>query len=217
MYWKIQDSKLVGITEEHYDLCPHEFWYVVPNRTHYSPHDGIKVRPLEFALVLHNAALGKGLLPSPTVMYEGMVPKTLKGGSGKQAEISLETIRTELYPMLPSRLCCYFLNKDKDVATHRMADILRGNKTLVRCRLVQNSAKIHFADSRLYEQLEGRPHDKVLATRYWQAFAPKNDEDHRNLEILFDGALYFPDWKTFETIPMDSLRAWQIDNPPALL
>jgi mannose-6-phosphate isomerase-like protein (cupin superfamily) len=62
MSWAIQGTKLVGVTEEQYDVYPHEFWYVIPARTHYSPHDGKRVRPLEFAFVLHNAALGKGLL-----------------------------------------------------------------------------------------------------------------------------------------------------------
>lgn len=217
MSWAIQGTKLIGVTEEQYDIYPHEFWYVVPARTHYSPHDGKKVRPLEFAFVLHNAALGKGLLPSPTVMNDGITPKTLKGGAAKDAETLLEAVRIEHHQTLPSRLRCYFLNQNEHVATHRMADSLRGNKTIVRCLLVLNGAKVHFADSRIYERLEGRPDDKSLAMQYWQSFDPKTDEDRRCLEVLVDGALYFPDWRTFPTIPTESLLAWQIDNPPESL
>ena len=213
MSWQIQGTKLLGVTEE-YDVCLHNFWYVVPARTHYSLDEGKKVRPLEFAFVLHNASLGKGLLPSPTVMNDGIEPKSLKGGAAKDAEILLEDVRVKDYPALPSRLCCYFLNKDEDVAVHRMADILRGNKTLVRCLLVMNGAKIHFADSRIYERLEGRPDDRDLAISYWQPFDPKNDEDRRHLEILIDGALYFPDWQEFPTISTESLLNWQKNNPP---
>ena len=217
MSWRIQGTKLIGITAEEYDIHPREFWYVVPARTHYSPHDGKKIRPLEFAFVLHNAALAKGLLPSPTVMNDGITPRTLKGGSAKDAEMLLEAVRIEHYPTLPSRLRCYFLNLDKDVAIHRMVDSLRGNKTIVRCLLVLNGAKVHFADSRIYERLDGRPDDKSLAMQYWKAFDPRTDEDRRSLEVLVDGALYFPDWKTFPTIPTESLVAWQIDNPPESL
>jgi hypothetical protein len=151
------------------------------------------------------------------VMNEGMAPKTLKGGAARDAETLLEAVRIELYPTLPSRLGCYFLNQDRDAATHRMADSLRGNKTIVRCLLVLNGAKVHFADSRIYERLEGRPDDVSLAMQYWQAFDPKTAEDRRSLEVLVDGALYFPDWKTFPTIPTESLLAWQIDNPPESL
>lgn len=214
MSWEIQDTKLVAVGKEQFEVSPHEFWYVVPARTHYSPHDCKKVRPLEFAFVLHNAAIGKGLLPSPTVMNQGIAPKTLKGGAGRDAETLLEVVRIEQYPALPSRLRSYFLNQDKNSATYRMADSLRGNKTLVRCLLVLNGAKVHFADSRIYEQLEGRPDDKSLAMQYWQGFDAKTDDDRRYLEVLVDGALYFPDWKTFPTIPTESLLAWQTDNPP---
>ena len=52
---------------------------------------------------------------------------------------------------------------------------------------------------RIYERLDGRPDDNSLAMQHWKAFDPRTDEDRRFLEILVDGALYFPDWKTFPT------------------
>lgn len=214
MTWEIQGTKLISTTKKEYEIDPHEFWYVVPARSHYSAHEGKKVRPLEFAFVMHNAFIEKRLLPSPTFIGEGMEAKTMKGGVANDAEALLEAVRVEYFPMLPSRLRCYFLNIDKDIATYRMADSLRGNKILVRCFIILDEAKVHFADSRIYEQLESRPEDKNLAIKYWQTFDRRNDSDNRHLEILVDAKLYLPDWETFPTISKDSLIAWQMDNPP---
>ena len=212
MSWEIQGNKLVGIAEGSYGINPHEFWYVVPARTHYLALAGKKVRPLEFAFVLHNAHIGKGLLPSPTTMLDGMEPNTQKGGVGRDTEIFLEEVRVELFQERPSRLRCYFLNLDKDIATHRMNDTLRGDKKLVQCFIVSNNTKVHFADSRIYEQLENKPGDKNLAIRYWQTFDYQKNNNSRDLEILVDGPLYFPDWQKFPTISQDTFISWQIDN-----
>lgn len=214
MSWEIRGNKLIGLTNEQYDLWPHELWYVVPARTHYSTYDGQTVRPLEFAYVLHNASLAEGLLISPTNMAHGLEPKSLKRGASAEAENLLESLRQDRCPERPSRLRCYFLNLDREVAEYRMRDTLRGNKTLVRCFIVLNGAKVHFADSRIYEQLEGRPDDADLAIKYWETFEPGTEDDRRSLEIVADCALYFPDWKTFPTIPIESLVQWQQDNPP---
>jgi hypothetical protein len=214
MSWTRQGNKLIGIADEQYDINPHEFWYVVPARTHYSTFDGTKVRPLEFAFVLHNAKLAKGLLISQTHMAHGIAPTTLKGGAGAAAETLLESVRRAQFPAMPSRLQCYFLNHDRDTAEFRMRDSLRGNRTLVRCHIVLNGARVHFADSRVYEKLEGRPDDHALATSYWQQFDPKSEDDWKSLEVIADAALYFPDWATFPTIPFETLARWQEDNPP---
>jgi hypothetical protein len=97
-----------------------------------------------------------------------------------------------------------------------MRDTLRGNKTLVRCFIVLNGAKIHYADSRFYEQLEGRPDDVALANRYWETFKPNNEDDRQSLEIVADCALYFPDWKTFPTIPFESMKQWATEQHNAV-
>lgn len=216
MSWEMHGNKLIGFANKQYTVFPREFWYVVPARTHYSPYDGQKVRPLDFALVLTNASLGEGLLSSPTTMGHGMGLKSMKGGAAAEAEDLLELTRLEHYPAQPSRLRCYFLNLDKEVAEHRMRDTLRGNKTLVRCFMVLNGAKVHFADTRIYERLEGRPDDIALAVRYWETFEPKTESDGKSIEMVADCALYFPDWKTFPQSSDESLIQWQQDNQPPL-
>ena len=213
MSWEIQGNKLVGTADAQYELHPQEFWYVVPTRTHYSRNDRQKVRPLEFAFVLHSARISCGLVISAAQMKHGMKPKTLKGGVAAEAEDLLESVRRTHFPTFPSRLECYFLNQDREVAEYRMRDTLRGNNTLVRCRIVLNGATLHFADSRVYERLEGSP-DNTVAMAYWRRFDPKTDEERRNLEILADAQLFFPDWRTFPTLSVESLLEWQQDNPP---
>ncbi len=97
-----------------------------------------------------------------------------------------------------------------------MNDTLRGDKKLVQCFIVSNNTKVHFADSRIYEQLENKPGDKNLAIRYWQTFDYQQNNNSRDLEILVDGPLYFPDWQKFPTISQDTFISWQIDNPMTL-
>lgn len=214
MFWEQHGTKLIGSNKEQYELYPHEFWYVVPSRTEYPPKEGRRVRPLEFAFVLHNASLSKGLLVSPTILAHGIEPKPTKGGVAAQAETLLEQIRQESFAERPSRLRCYFLNADKATAEYRMRDILRGDKKLVRCYVVLDGGHFHLADSDIYERLEGRPDDANLARTYWETFKPKDSEETRRLEILAGSALYFPDWQTFPTIPFERLISWTIDNPP---
>jgi len=211
--WKVEGQELVGTNNDRYQLLPNEFWYVVPNRLTYSSEEGKRVRPLEFAIVLHNAFLGSGLLVSPTVLGHGTEPKTLKRGVAEEAENLLEQIRLSDFSGKPSRLLCYFLNIDRSTANHRMRDILRGNKKLVRCYIIANGANVHFADSEIYERLEGRPDDKVLARTYWENFTPKNNSENKRMEVLADSALFFPDWQTFQTIPTENLVNWIQDNP----
>src|SRR4051812_5563375 len=118
MNWEIRDDKLIQTGNAQYDLRPHEFWYVLPARSHYSSEEGKRVRPLEFAFVLHNAHLAKGLLISPSAFAKsvGFVPRSLKNGSAAEAETILELVRKEHFPDRPSRLSCHFLNANKSVA-----------------------------------------------------------------------------------------------------
>lgn len=138
----------------------------------------------------------------------------MKLGVAAEAELLLERIRLEAFPDKPSRLRCYFLNLDRTTAEYRMRGILRGNNTLVRCYVVMNGARVHFADCDVYERLEGRPDDTTLARTYWETFQPQENEQVKRLEVLADNALYFPDWETFPTIPIESLVNWTRDNPP---
>ena len=91
--WKINRQELVGSNNERYQLLPHVFWYVVPKRITYSSEEGKRVRPLEFAFVLHNAYLGSGLLVSPTVLGHDTELKTMKRGVAAEAENLLEQVK----------------------------------------------------------------------------------------------------------------------------
>jgi hypothetical protein len=215
MTWEMRGNALVGSNNEQYDLSD-EYWYVVPARIDYSRAKRERVRALEFAFVLHNARMARGLLISQENLAKGMDsdPKPMKRGAAADAEILLEKVRRENFPTRPSRLRCYFLNADRQTAEHRMHDILRGNKALVRCHAVLKGARFHHANCDLYERLEGRPEDTQLAVRYWETFNPATAEEANKLEILADSALFFPDWQTFPTISHQSLFEWSLDNPP---
>lgn len=205
--WRLEGATLRGGDNEQYQVYPHEFWYVAPNRISYAREDG-KVRPLEFAFALHNASNGEGLLISHTSYTGGAPARPRKGGAAGEAEDLLESIRKETYPNKPSRYNAYFLNFSKDVAEMRSRDALRGKNEIVRCLLVMNGAKVHFADMELYERLEGRPDDRELAASYWKDFEPRNDAERLRLEVVCESALYFPDWASFQKIPSEDLVLW---------
>lgn len=177
------------------ELYPHEYWYLAPCRTTYEPGDVF--RPLNFAFVLHNARLGNGVVIALDDLLSGITHATLKGGTSKEAELLLEKIRGERFPEKPSRLRSYFLNYSKHVAERRENTMFRGNRKLVRCQVVLNSAKFHHADVDIYERLTGRPDDVNLAAKYWEEFKPVTQAEFDRLEVIADSMLYFPDWKNF--------------------
>ena len=59
-FWKIDGEELLGSNGEVLDIWPEPFWYLAPSRTKYQRGEG-RVRPLEFASVLHNASVSHGL------------------------------------------------------------------------------------------------------------------------------------------------------------
>ena len=209
MKWQRRGDKLFGANGETYELFPHEYWYAAPSRTAYRR--GERVRPLEFAFALNNAALGEGLLISPIVLMNGFEPGTEKGGAAAEAEALLETLRCEKHPNRPSRLCSYFLNYDRATAEFRAQDSLRRNRALTPCFLV-GGGRAHFADAGIYERLEGRPDDASLAEAYWQTFTPRTPDEALRLEILTNTALYFPEWATFPILESEVLVNWQVDK-----
>jgi len=215
MPWQLNGTTLSDENGTQYTVLPHEFWYVVPARTAYSADEGKRVRPLEFAFVLHNASIAEGLLISPTSMTGGPKFRPTKGGAAGEAENLLEAIRQEEYHDKPSRFNSYFLNSTRELAEHRARDFLRGDKLIVRCLIIMNGARVHFADIDLYERLEGRPDDRELATRYWTNFIAKTEDEYRRQEILAESALYFPDWLTFPKLPLEDLRQWSKHNLPS--
>lgn len=214
--WKQDDAKLVGTNGEIYDVWPKPYWYLAPSRTTYTRGEG-RVRPLEFAFVLHNASVGHGLVCSLDVLLAGIDPKSSKQGAAAEAEWLLEDVRSSEFPQKPSRLRSYVLNFDRSLAEHRARDMFRDKREVVRCVLIRNGGLYHFADVGIYERLEGRPDDRELARTYWHDFLPPDAHAYQRLEVLASSALYFPDWEAFPRIDDLSLMHWMLDNPPAAL
>lgn len=193
-----------------WNVFPHEFWYVVPARTTFSEEEAKKVRATDFALVLHNASCGEGLLTNPSTFSSGARFRPAKGGSAGLAEELLEQVRLDEFPEKPSRFNSYYLNPTKELAEFRFNDTLRGDKRIERCYVVLDGGKVHFADMDLYERLEGRPDDKELARRYWQQhFVARTPQEQARQEVLADSMLFFPDWQSFPRVPVEVLQKWQ--------
>lgn len=213
MKWSKTGNQLIGSKGEVHELWPHEFWYVAPARTVYTPGERI-VNPLEFAITLYNARNGEGVACGLDQLLEGIEPTSLKNGVAADAEKKLEAVRQANFPSRPSRLRSYFLNYDKCVAEQRSKFMFRGERMIVRCYLLLSSGRYHFGDIDAYERLEGRPDDDALANKYWETFSPATEADRTRLEVVADSALYFPDWQEFPTLDQNSLVSWMNDNPP---
>jgi hypothetical protein len=196
-----------------YSLYPHVFWYLAPARTDYRASDR-NVGPLDFALLLHNAVMGQGVVPSMDVLLSGTSQDTPRTGTAREAELTLERVRAAEFAALPSRMRCHFLSYCEQVARRRQDTMFRSPpRRLVRCQLL-GAGRAHFADVDLYERLQGQPADEALALRYWEGFTPSTVEEFERLEVLTSTALYFPDWATFPTVDTASLVDWQAHHPP---
>ena len=145
MKWDRKEFKLIGQNGEIHDLGPHEFWYLAPAETNFQLHNAT-VPPLDYAILLHNARLGEGVVPPMRKLLEGLPRTTNKRGVAAQAEQLLEDIRNIHFPDLPSRLRCHFLNFDRVVAECRSNSMFRRKRILTPCYTILTDSSFHFAD-----------------------------------------------------------------------
>ncbi|MCD9480253.1 DUF2441 domain-containing protein [Photobacterium phosphoreum] len=163
-------------------------------------------------MVLHNASLGQGIHLAMEDWLEDINIQVLKQGGAGEAENLLEQARLRVNPKLPSRLRCFYLNHDKEVALGRIKKWGFTDRELVRCYSIRSSVFYHHADVRLFEQLATDPTQTHLAEKYWETFEPKDANERQYLEVLVNGALYFPDWHEFTQIDQKELLKWQSAN-----
>lgn len=189
-----------------HEMFPHEYWYLAPTRTNWSPEDQ-SVYPLSFGLLLHNARLGQGIALAMEDLMQGISPVSMKTGVPKHAEEIFEDVRGISFPHRPSRLRSHFLNYDKAVAETRQAEWGWSGRRLVRCYALLSSAKFHYADIRDYESAACGHLTTALAESYWKDYdEAKIPREH--VEVLADAALYFPDWRDFDEVDSADLTRW---------
>lgn len=192
------------------------FWYVAPTLT--KP-GSLNIPPLHLAMTLHNAKLSKGRArPHLSVLKEvnasiGQPDATLEpeGGSvfKREAEKFLEGVRQEVNPSAPSRLACYFVSIDEETANLRKAEI-RGQREIFRCRLLADGLA-HFADITLFDDIVNSissPRARKLAEQYWSPDSSPETVPKANIEILFGGSLYFPDWEQLPSLDLSRIAGW---------
>ena len=68
-----------------HEICPHEYWYLAPTTTNWSPEEKL-ISPLRFGLLLHNARCGQGIVPAMEDLMLGVTPRSMKTGFPKMAE-----------------------------------------------------------------------------------------------------------------------------------
>jgi hypothetical protein len=201
------EKMLIGSNGERFELSAHEYWCFAPTRISYAPDDGL-VKPLDFGVLFHNAAIGEGYVNGLDVLLADLKPSSLKKGAGLDAENLLEEIRRKEFPNQPSRLRSYFLNQNKWLAEQRQQTLKRQPTRVARCYLIKQFCKVHFADMGIYEKLDGGALKPEIARQYWTEFVPKNHNEELRLEVLVEGDLYFPDWQSFELVDQNSLGLW---------
>lgn len=192
------------------------FWHVAPTVT--SP-ETLHLHPLHLAMTLHNAKLGMGRAPGLESTLRsvnaslGRPNDPLQPQSGgklkHEAEAFLESVRLEVNPTAPSRLACYFISMDEETAKRRM-DEMRGQRAIYPCRVLRDG-QAHLADISLFDEIYnamGYPRARQLAERYWDRSNSIETILEKNLEILVDGSLYFPDWQKFPSINFDEIARW---------
>ncbi|MUL16339.1 hypothetical protein [Aliivibrio fischeri] len=207
----IENLRVIDTKGNEYELWDHEYWYLSPNRTSYHPAEGA-INPYSFGMVLHNANCGQGIHVAMENLLDGIEVTVQKVGGAGEAERLIEEARLRINPQLPSRLRCFYLNHDKYVALARIQAWGFTERELVRCYSIRSSAFYHYADVRLFEVLAKDPTQVHLAEQYWDTFNPQDPKERQFLEVLVNGALYFPDWKQFPRIDENELIKWQEAN-----
>jgi hypothetical protein len=191
-----------------HQLFNHQYWYLAPSRISWVPTDRF-VSPFQFAMTLHNAKKGEGVVSAMTDLLNGIAEKLPTSSNAKaKAEATLEIVRTQIAADKPSRLRCHFLNYTKDVAEARADEWGWQNRALVPCYLILSSGRYHYADVGIFEKLYEDPENRAIAESYWQTFQPNSTEEFSRLEVLADSALYFPDWENFPEVSTEALIAW---------
>ena len=94
--WTISGDSIVSNEGKKLGLFPHEFWYLAPCRTTFSPEEQ-NVSFSDFAVVLHNAVVGNGLVVSMQTLLMDLPLSTVKRGVAAEAEALLEEIRLREY------------------------------------------------------------------------------------------------------------------------
>lgn len=114
--------------------------------------------------------------------------------AGRRAEIALEDIRRRRFPEKPSRLASYFLSLDLQEAERRLPYWWTASqeREIVRCNIIIDNAKIHFGDYTYFDDFMSYEREDS-ALRYWNG----EMRDKSNIEVVVQGALYFPDWRDF--------------------
>jgi hypothetical protein len=206
------------IEESRYCLFayPVTLWHVAPTLT--EP-ESLTVPHLHLAMTLHNARLGKGRAEPLSSMLRqvnacnGQPDAAFQPQTGsafkREAELFLEGVRLEVNPSAPSRLACCFLSSDEETARLRKGEI-RGMREIFRCRPLGDGTA-HFADITLFDDIVnamGSPRARKLAERYWSPDTTIETIPQSNLEILFEGSLYFPDWEQFPTLDPARIAGW---------
>jgi len=144
-------------------------------------------------MIQHNAKLGQGVVLAVTKMPGG---KNFRHGRRPQVESKFEEIRKKNYPDRPSRTECFYMSLTQELAEQRKAIWGSKDREIFRCRIIPAQAKILAADMTFYNNFEDTENEELIHN-YWNGVI----KDESEIEILFDGSLYFPDWQSFETIP----------------
>lgn len=113
-------------------------------------------------------------------------------GDGK--EEVFEKIRKREFPTQPSRMKSIYLFNDYSLVERALTEWFQNApKSAHECRVLVNSA-IHIADTAWLNCL---PNDwEACARRYWGGLM----SDHPFPETIVDGAVYFPEYKSFPSL-----------------
>jgi hypothetical protein len=203
------DRKVVVRDGTDFPFDPREYWILAPAATTWDEECGM-VHPLDFGFMLHNARIGKGILPPLATLTDHFTSRSLKVDDALLAEELIEKRRVAEFPEKPSRLDSYFLNTHREVAERRAASWSWQNRKLVRCHLLTTTGTLHCGLVSNYEAVKANPTSEELADLYWeQSPAIVTEDNKHDVELLADCGLYFPDWADFDLLDTPSLVAAQ--------
>lgn len=208
--WVSLKRRVLYYNGKYYRLSEKEFWYLAPSETDFNRSAIRPPHALKFGFLLHNTRVLHGVTPLVTDLLKGKDFESIKFGYAKLAEDLIEKIRADKFPHKPSRLSSHFLNSHKHVAETRNEKWFSKRRKIENCFIIETNNHVHYADVTIYEQLINDPTNEVLAEEYWNTFIPQKEEDFYKLEILVDSNLYFPNWRKFPLLKMQTMAIYNM-------
>lgn len=175
------------------------FWHVAPTEIDLSTAIKDKANN-RLCMSLNNIYLGKGFFDLPRLLES---KSTLQRAKSPNEEI-FEEIRVAEFAQKPCRYRCVYLFKSRQDAENKNIEWFYNKGKILKCHVVlAQPYSIFEADLNhisMISEFDSPDNVREIARKYWEGDLTID----KNIEVLVDGIIYFPDWPDLKTYDLRS-------------